>query len=44
MRLRLALAAAALGVLAGMDALASLAFARLAALDVASHLAGEDEG
>jgi fumarate reductase flavoprotein subunit len=37
-------AAAALGVLAGMDALASLAFARLAALGVASHLAAEDEG
>jgi len=37
-------AAAALSVLAGMDALASLAFGRLAAFDVASHLAGEDEG
>src|SRR5262245_18657410 len=31
-------------ILPGMDALASLAFARLAALDVASHLAAEDEG
>jgi len=37
-------AAAALGVLPGIDALASLAFARVAALDVARHLAAEDEG
>jgi fumarate reductase flavoprotein subunit len=37
-------AAAALGVLPGMDALASLAFARIAALAVARHLAAEDEG
>lgn len=38
-----AVALAGDGILPGMDALASLAFARLAALDVAAHLAAEDE-